>query len=85
MAVQWASSGRALLPKSNTRKIHWPASRCTREAGAVPVLSFMARDRHIDIELFQLFLSSGVYLEYARKYLAPEQLDEVDVQAFLQG
>jgi hypothetical protein len=29
-----------------------------------------------------LFLSSGTYLEYARAFLAPEQLDAVDIALF---
>jgi hypothetical protein len=43
----------------------------------------MRRDRHIDPELFDLFLSSGVYREYAERYLRPEQIDEVDVRQFM--
>jgi hypothetical protein len=39
----------------------------------------MVKDKHIDGDLFKLFLESGVYLEYARQFLQPEQIDEVDV------
>ena len=35
-------------------------------------------------DLFELFLTSGVYLEYARRFLHPEQIDPVDIaQAIL--
>lgn len=50
---------------------------------ALKIMSFMRRDQHIDPELFALFLTSGVYLEYARQFLRPEQIDEVDVVVFL--
>jgi HD-GYP domain-containing protein (c-di-GMP phosphodiesterase class II) len=33
---------------------------------------------HIDPDLFDAFIRQKVYLEYARQYLAPEQIDEVD-------
>ncbi len=42
------------------------------------------RDRqHIDADLFELFLRSGIYQNYAQLYLLPEQIDEVDVELFL--
>lgn len=50
---------------------------------SIKILSFMAKDRHIDPDLFKLFLRSGVYLEYAKQHLKPEQIDEVDVTGYL--
>ncbi|MCW8851037.1 MAG: hypothetical protein OQK44_00105, partial [Gammaproteobacteria bacterium] len=50
---------------------------------SIRILSFMRNDKHIDAELFDLFLSSGVYLEYARKFLSPEQIDEVNINDYL--
>lgn len=44
------------------------------------------RDRgHIDADLFHLFLTSGVYRRYAERFLRPEQIDHVDITAFLQA
>ena len=43
---------------------------------AIKIMGFMKKDEHIDAELFDLFLNSGVHLEYAKRYLKPEQLDE---------
>ena len=40
-------------------------------------------DEHIDGDLFELFLKSGVYMDYAQKYLRPEQIDEVDITQYL--
>jgi HD-GYP domain-containing protein (c-di-GMP phosphodiesterase class II) len=50
---------------------------------AVKIMSFMKKDRHIDPDLFAIFLESGVYLEYARRFMRPEQIDEVDVTSYL--
>lgn len=50
---------------------------------SVKILSFFKKDNHIDPELFDLFLSSGVYLRYAERYLKPEQIDHVDVSKYL--
>ncbi len=50
---------------------------------SIKILSFMVKDQHIDGHLFRLFLSSGVYKDYADKYLKPEQNDVVDVAKYL--
>ena len=47
---------------------------------AVKVMVFMSKDGHIDPDLFELFLKSGAYLEYAHRFMRPEQIDAVDVQ-----
>jgi HD-GYP domain-containing protein (c-di-GMP phosphodiesterase class II) len=49
----------------------------------VRIMSNMKRNGHIDPDLFDLFVESGVYQEYADEFLKPEQIDEVDVQAML--
>jgi len=48
------------------------------------ILSFMRNDKHIDPDLFNLFLTSGVYQEYAKKFLSAEQIDEVNIEDYLQ-
>ena len=50
---------------------------------SVKILVFMARDRHIDGQLLELFLSTGVYRQYAELFLRAEQIDEVDVPYWL--
>ncbi|MEB6589047.1 phosphohydrolase [Pseudomonas asiatica] len=50
---------------------------------SIKILVFMARDGHIDGQLLQLFLSSGVYRQYAERFLRVEQIDEVDVAYWL--
>ncbi|MCK5294654.1 MAG: hypothetical protein KAJ49_08385 [Arcobacteraceae bacterium] len=50
---------------------------------SIKILSFMVKDQHLDKDIFQLFLSSGIYKEYANKYLLAEQIDEVDIEQYL--
>ncbi len=50
---------------------------------ALQIMDSMVKDQHIDADLFKLFLNSGVYRDYGRKFLQPEQIEEVDLTAFL--
>ena len=50
---------------------------------SISIMARMRRDGHIDAELFELFLRSGVYLDYAKVFLRVEQVDAVDVSAYL--
>ena len=50
---------------------------------SVRIMSFMVKDQHLDGELFKLFLESGVYMDYADKFLDPEQIDEVLIADYL--
>lgn len=43
---------------------------------AVKILGFMKKDNHIDSDIYDLFIGSGIYKEYARKELNPDQIDE---------
>ena len=52
---------------------------------SLSIMSFFRDDGHICPELFDLFLTSGAYLEYAEQHLQPEQIDEVDVAQFVRG
>jgi hypothetical protein len=50
---------------------------------SLAIMARMTREQHLDAELFELFLRSGVYLEYARRFLLPSQIDTVDVNSLL--
>lgn len=50
---------------------------------SIKILSFFKKNGHIDADLFDLFLSSGVYKIYAAKFLLPEQIDAVDVTQYI--
>ena len=49
----------------------------------IGIMSFMAKDAHIDADLFALFLRSGAYRDYAERYMQKEQIDTVDVERHL--
>lgn len=46
------------------------------------IMARMRDERHIDPDLFELFLTSGVFRQYAAKYLTPAQIDDVDVASY---
>ncbi|HJO11858.1 MAG: HD domain-containing phosphohydrolase [Gammaproteobacteria bacterium] len=50
---------------------------------ALKIMSFMCKDQYIDNELFNLFLNAGIYKTYAKKYLDPAQIDNVDISQFM--
>jgi HD-GYP domain-containing protein (c-di-GMP phosphodiesterase class II) len=50
---------------------------------ALKIMSLMRRDQHVDPDLFDLFLTSGVYRRYAERFLRPEQIDPVDVAQYV--
>jgi HD-GYP domain-containing protein (c-di-GMP phosphodiesterase class II) len=50
---------------------------------AIAIMSRMQQEQHIDADLFALFLRSGVYLDYARAFMRPEQIDAVDIDRVL--
>ena len=60
-----------------------PYKKAKTVSESLRIMGFMNKDNHIDPQLFELFLTSGVWKEYAEKYLEPYQLDEIDVAAYL--
>ncbi|MCO6059406.1 HD domain-containing protein [Pseudomonas sp. MOB-449] len=50
---------------------------------ALGIMTGMCRGAHIDPDLFSLFIRSGVYKDYAQRFLQSEQIDEVDEAAVL--
>ena len=50
---------------------------------SIQIMSFMVKDQHLDGQLFNLFLESGVYQEYADKYLLPSQIDKIDIANYM--
>ena len=43
------------------------------------ILGRMVRDQQLDPDLFDVFVRNGIWLDYARQYLQPEQMDAVDL------
>ena len=50
---------------------------------SIKIMSFMVKDKHLDPELFRLFLESGVYRDYANRFLTPAQIDPVNINDYL--
>ncbi len=47
------------------------------------IMGRMKENNHLDPELFDFFISSGVYREYAQRFLSAELIDSVDEAALL--
>jgi len=60
-----------------------PYKKGKKLSEAMRIMAAMVKDRHIDADLFRLFLESGVYRRYAEKYLEAQYIDEVDIASFL--
>ncbi|MDP6706187.1 MAG: HD domain-containing phosphohydrolase [Alphaproteobacteria bacterium] len=62
-----------------------PYKKAKTLSESIRIMSFMVKDQHIDPDIFRLFLQSGAYMRYAEKFLRPDQLDEVDIDQFLEA
>ena len=51
---------------------------------AMRIMGFMKNDYHIDEDLFEIFVKSGVYKKYAEDYVAKTQIDDVDEEVILE-
>lgn len=47
------------------------------------IMRDMKNDGHLDPDLYDLFIKSGVYLEYAKEYINPAQIDDINPEEFL--
>ncbi|WP_418113117.1 HD domain-containing phosphohydrolase [Vibrio scophthalmi] len=50
---------------------------------AIDIMHKMALDKHIDEDLFLLFLTSGGFQQYAEQFLPAKQIDYVDVAKYI--
>ena len=50
---------------------------------AMRIMGFMKNDYHIDEDLFEIFVTSGVYKQYAAEHVAETQIDEVNEMSVL--
>jgi len=60
-----------------------PYKRAKPLSVCVDILAEFRDNGSIDPVLFELFLRSGAYRRYAEQFLAPSQLDEVDISKYL--
>ena len=52
-------------------------------SNSIDILYKMVKKEHLDEDIFRLFLTSGVYKEFASEYLDQKQIDEVDINKYL--
>lgn len=60
-----------------------PYKKAKKLSETMRIMGFMKRDNHLDPQLFDLFVTSQVYLKFARQYLDPSLIDEVDESTLL--
>lgn len=48
---------------------------------SLKIMAFMAKDGHLDKDLVDFFMDSGLYLEFAEAKMLPQQIDKVDIPA----
>lgn len=56
-----------------------PYKRGKTLSEALKIMTFMVKDGHIDKDLFELFINEQIYLDYAKKELSPQQIDQFDL------
>jgi HD-GYP domain-containing protein (c-di-GMP phosphodiesterase class II) len=60
-----------------------PYKKAKTLSEALAIMATMCREAHIDAQLFGLFISEGVYRQYAERFLDPAQIDSVDPASLL--
>lgn len=60
-----------------------PYKKAKTLSESVAILARFVAEQHLDADLFALFLRSGVHLRYAERFLAAEQIDDVDIGRYL--
>lgn len=60
-----------------------PYKKAKKLSEAIKIMGFMKKDNHLDPDLLDLFMESEVWKRYAEQFLAPEQMDQPDVDFVL--
>ena len=50
---------------------------------ALKIMRDMKNEGHLDPDLYELFIKSGVYMDYAKEYIDKNQIDEINPEEFL--
>jgi len=80
MSVQARVMGIADIFEALTAKDR-PYKKGKTLSESLAILGRMKETGHVDPDLFDVFVRDKVYLRYAREFLDPEQIDEVDEKA----
>ena len=60
-----------------------PYKKAKTLSESIKILNQFKEQGEIDPDLFDLFLTSGTYRQYAKVFLMPEQIDDVDIQDYV--
>ncbi len=60
-----------------------PYKKAKTISESLRIMSNMAKNQHIDVDIFNLFLTSSIWKNYANKFLASHQIDEVDIEDYI--
>lgn len=60
-----------------------PYKSAKRLSEALNIMTAMVNEKHLNRDLFVLFLASGVWRDYAVAYLQPDKVDEVDIPGLM--
>jgi len=60
-----------------------PYKRTHDLSKALDILYEMVESHKLDRDVFELFLRSGVYQQFAEAFIDPSQIDSVDIQQYL--
>lgn len=60
-----------------------PYKKAKTLSESLKIMTFMRKDKHIDAEIFDIFLKSGACMKYAEQYLSQEQIDVKDLTPYL--
>jgi HD-GYP domain-containing protein (c-di-GMP phosphodiesterase class II) len=55
-----------------------PYKKPMKLSKALEILSYMKKDGHIDPDIYDLVLNSGLFLDYAKANMNPDQIDDLD-------
>ncbi|SFB82782.1 HD domain-containing phosphohydrolase [Pseudoalteromonas denitrificans] len=55
-----------------------PYKKAKKLSECIKIMGFMSLDKHIDNDLFNVFIHEKVYVEYANKFMTDTQIDAVD-------
>jgi HD-GYP domain-containing protein (c-di-GMP phosphodiesterase class II)/HAMP domain-containing protein len=62
-----------------------PYKKAKSLSESISIMAKMRDTAHIDPEIFNLFLTSGVYRQYAERFMQPEQIDAVSVESYVRA
>lgn len=60
-----------------------PYKKAKTVSESLRIMTFMAKDNHLDDDIYNLFLKSGVWKSYADRFLMSSQIDSVNIEDFL--